>query len=54
MPLESISDATKISGSKFYKAFCVVMNDSEKAIVKVMLPEELRETPLYSTVRGVN
>ena len=54
IPLEEIADATNISGSRYYKAFCVVMNDSEKAVVKVMLPEELSESSLYSTVRGTN
>ena len=54
IPLEEIADATKLSGSRYYKAFCVVMNDSEKAVVKVMLPEELGDSSLYSTVRGTN
>lgn len=52
--LEEISDATQISGSRYYKAFCVVMHDTDKAVVKVMLPEELSRSTLYSTERGTN
>lgn len=54
IPLEEISDATSVSGSRFYKAFCVVMNDTEKAVVKVHLPDELAQSPLYSTLRETN
>ena len=53
-PLMNIADATKLSGSRYYHAFCVVMRDSEKAVVSVRLPDELATSSLYGTLRGTN
>lgn len=50
--LTLISEATKRSKSRYYRAFCIVMDDSEKAVVKVMLPASISKSELYSTNRG--
>lgn len=52
VPLEKISDATEVGDSRYYKAFCVCMNNADKAVVKVSLPEELATSSLYGTLRG--
>ena len=54
LPLEKIADATDVGDSRYYKAFCVCMNNAEKAVVKVSLPDELLHTSLFSTDRGTN
>ena len=38
--------------NKYYKAFCVVMDHSERAIVRVEIPEAILETGLYTTDRA--
>lgn len=48
-----ISQATK-SKPRYYRAFCLVMDDTDKAVVKVMLPEALAKTDLYATKRSTD
>lgn len=51
--LEESDDAKKSKGakSKYNKAFCVVMDGNEKAIVKVEVPKVFLDTELFSTDR---
>lgn len=53
-PLERISQATSTSDSRYNKAFCVCLNNTDKAVVKVSLPEELARSKMYATERGTS
>ena len=37
------------ANTKFSKAFCVVLDKSDRAIVKVMLPKALADTDIFKT-----
>lgn len=53
-PLVRIAGATEVSDRRYYKAFCLVLRNGEKAVVSVKLPNELSDSSIYSTSRGTN
>lgn len=40
---------TSIQTNKYNKAFCLMLDNGNKAIVKVMLPKEIRDSKLFNT-----